>query len=156
MPAVRGTNVGRGKQTPLRIEPEVGKVGADVRQTSPNKSGDVLQEHESRSHISQDPGNVWPEPSLVIDTETLPRRREWLTVETGSDDIHSATPRFTVERGDIIPDRRLIQGLFFHPRHESGRCVTVPLNTSHGTYVEAGEPESELESSVSVEEAEGT
>ena len=43
-----------------------------------------------------------------------------------------------------------------HPRHKSGRCVGVPLNASHGSYVEAGESESELEASVAVEEAEGT
>ena len=29
--AVRGTNVGRGEHSPFRIEPEVGKVGEDVR-----------------------------------------------------------------------------------------------------------------------------
>lgn len=78
-----------------------------------------------------------------------------MTVETGSDDIHPAMPRATVEGGDVIPDRRLIQVRFFHPRHEDGRCVGVPLNTSHGSYVDAGESESELESSVSVEQAEG-
>jgi len=31
LPSVRGTNVGRGEQTPFRIEPEVGKIGEDVR-----------------------------------------------------------------------------------------------------------------------------
>jgi len=50
------------------MEPERGKVGKDVWQTVPNKSGDVLQEHKPGSHSSRDPGNVWPEPSLVIDT----------------------------------------------------------------------------------------
>jgi len=29
--SMRGANVGRCEQTPLRIEPEVGKVGEDVR-----------------------------------------------------------------------------------------------------------------------------
>ena len=126
-----------------------------MRESEPNKSPDVLQEHVSRSHVSDDPGNVRPEPSLVIDTSTLPRRTERLTVETGSDEIHSASPRATVERGDVIPDRRLIQVRFFHPRHESGRCVGVPLNTHHGSYVDAGESHSELEPSVTVEEAGG-
>ena len=125
-------------------------------ETCPNKSGDVLQEHVSRSHVSDDPGDVVPEPSLIIDTSTLPRRAERLAGETASDEIHSATPRSTVERGDVIPDRREIQVRLFHPGHEGGRCVAVPLNTSHGSYVGAGESESEFESSVPVEQADGT
>jgi hypothetical protein len=89
---VAGSNGGRTETTPFRIEPEVGKVGEDVWQTEPNKSGDVLQEHVSRSHVSDDPGDVGPEPSLVIDTSTLTRRAERLAVETGSDEIHAAMP----------------------------------------------------------------
>ena len=133
-PAVGCTNGGRGEQTPLRIEPEVGKIPADtVEPSEANKSGDVLQEHEPGFHVSHDPGNVRPQPSLIIDTVTPPCARERLAVETGSDDIHAATPRATVERGDVIPDRRSIQVRLFHPCHESGRRVGVPLNTHHGS-----------------------
>lgn len=153
-----GADGGRGEQTPFRIEPEVGKIPADtIEPSESNKSGDVLHEHESRSHLSHDPGNVRPQPSLIIDTEAAPGCGERLTVETGSDEIHSATPRATVEAGDVIPDRRRIQGRLFHPCHESGRRVGVPLNTSHGSYVvgSEGKLESELEPSVAVEETEG-
>jgi hypothetical protein len=153
---VRGTNGRRGEQTPFRIEPEDGKVGEDVRQTVPNKSGDVLHEHESRSHVSDDPGDVGPEPSLVIDTSTLPGRGERLAGETGSDEIHSSTPRCTVERCEVRPDRSRIQGLVFHPRHESGRCVGIPLNVSHGSASDAGESQGELEPSVAGAEMDGT
>lgn len=154
--AVWCANGGRGEQTPFRIEPEFGKVGEDVREPVSNKLGDVLQEHESRFHVSNDPGNVWPDPSDVIDTETLPSGRERLARETGSDDIHSATPRSTVEGAQVIPDRSLIQVRFVHPRHESGRCVAVPLNVSHGSYVDSGEPEPERESAVAGAQVEGT
>jgi hypothetical protein len=34
LPLVGCANGGRGEQTPFRIEPEVGKVGADVRKPS--------------------------------------------------------------------------------------------------------------------------
>jgi hypothetical protein len=146
--SVRCANGGRREQTPLRIEPEVGKVGKDVRQPESNKLGDVLQEDEARSHVSDDPGDVGPEPSLVIDTSTLPRLREGLAGEAGSDEIHASTPRRTVEGGEVGPDRSAIQDLVCHPRHESGRCVGVPLNVSHGSGGDAGEPESELEPSV--------
>ena len=153
--AVGGTNGGRTETTPFRIEPEVGKVGEDVWEAEPNKSGDVLQVDVPRSHVSDDPGNVAPEPSLVIDTTLPTGGAERLAVEAGSDEIHASSPRATVEGGDVIPDRRAIQGRLVHPGHERGRRVGVPLNTSHGSYVESCESEAELESSVAVEETQG-
>ena len=146
---MRGTNGGRCETTPLRIEPERGKVGEDVREPGPNKSGDVLQEDVARSHVSDDPGNVWPDPSLVIDTSTFAGGAEWLAGETGSDEIHSAAPRSAVEGREIVPNRRSIQGLVFHPRHESGRRVGVPLNVTNGAGSEPCEPSGKLETSVS-------
>jgi hypothetical protein len=152
--SVGGSNGGRRVTTPFRIEPESGKIPADtVSPSESNNVGDVLQPDVSGSHFSHDPGNVWPEPSLIIDTPPLPGCGEGLAVETGSDDIHSLMPRAAVEGGDVIPDRRLIQVRFFHPGHESGRCVGVPLNTHHSSPVDAGASCSEFESSVSVEEA---
>ena len=145
---VRGANGGRRETRPLRIEPELGKVGEDVREPVSNKLGHVLQEDVPRSHVSDDPGNVRPEPSLVIDTSTGARRAERLARETGSDEIHSSAPRCAVEGREIVPDRRLIQVRLFHPGHESGRCVGVPLNVSHGEAIESGESEGKLEPSV--------
>ena len=156
LPLVRGANGGRREQTPFRIEPELGKVGEDVRETVPNKSGDVLQEDESRSHVSDDPGDVGPEPSLIIDTSTVACCRERLAGKAGSDEIHSSAPRCAVEGLEIVPDRSEIQGLVFHPRHESGRCVGVPLNVSHGSGVDSCESQDELEASVPGAEMEGT
>lgn len=75
MTSVRGTNGRCGEQTPFRIEPETGKIPADTIEPSLlNKSGDVLQEHVSGFHVSHDPGNVRPQPSLIIDTTPLPGR----------------------------------------------------------------------------------
>ena len=120
-----------------------------------NKSGDVLQEHESRSHVTDDPSDGRPEPPVIVNTFSLTGSRERLARETGSDDIHAAAPRCAVEGFEIVPDRCLIQPRFFHPGHENGRCVAVPLNTSHGSYVNTSGSEAEFEASVSVAEAEG-
>ena len=152
---MRGANCGRGGTTPFRIEPEAGKVGEDVWQTVPNKSGDVLQEDVARSHVSDDPGNVWPDPSLVIDTSTFAGGAEWLAGETGSDDIHSSTPRCAFKGREIVPDRRLIQGRLAHPGHEDGRCVAVPLNVSHSSGGDSGESRDELKQSDAGAEVEG-
>lgn len=151
MPAVGGTAVGRGEQLPFRIEPEVGKVGEDVRETVPNKSGDVLQEHESRSHVSDDPGDQRPEPSVIVNSTALSGLGERLTGEAGTDEIHSSTPRPAVERGEVVPHRSPIQGLVRHPRHEAGRRVGVPLDCTHhpvsGSEMVESQSETQLESS---------
>ena len=152
---MRGTNGGRCETTPLRIEPELGKVGEDVWEPGPNKSGDVLQEDVARSHVSNDPGNVWPDPSLIIDTSTGSRLTERLARETGSDEIHSAAPRCAVKGREIVPNRRRVQGRLVHPGHECGRCVAVPLNVTHSLGAEPGEPGDELEQSDAGAEVEG-
>jgi hypothetical protein len=105
----------------------------------------VFQEHETGSYLTDDPGDSGPEPSVIIKTSTLPRRGEGLAGYSGSDEIHASTPRATVESGEVRPDRSLIQPLFFHPCHESGRCVGVPLNVSHGC---GDTSQGELESSI--------
>jgi hypothetical protein len=149
-------NGDRGEQTPFRIEPEVGKVGADVRKPSgSNNVGDVLQQDESRSHVSDDPACHRPEVSVIVKSLALTGSGERLAWEAGSDDVHATSERCRVERVEVIPDRSLIQGLVFHPRHEYGRCVAVPLNVSHGAGGDSGESEGEFESAVSGAEVEG-
>jgi hypothetical protein len=152
--AVRGTNIGRGVQTPFRIEPEVGKIGEDVREPVLNKSGDVLQEHASRSHVTDDPSNGRPEPPVIVNSTALTCSGERLARESRSDEIHASTPRCAIEGCEIVPDRSAIQSLFFHPGHENGRRVGVPLNTSHGSYSVLAQ--GKLEASVAVTETEGT
>lgn len=152
-PAVGGANGGRGEQTPLRIEPELGKITEDMGKSCANNSWDVLQEHVSGFHVADDPCDVGPEPTVVVSAQPLPRCGERLAGEACSDDVHSATPWASVEGAEVRPDRRSIQARLVHPRHESGRCVGVPLNVSHG----AGDAaEGELEASVSGAEVEGT
>ena len=113
-----------------------------------NKSGDVLQEHCSRSHVTDDPSDGRPQPPVIVNTFALTCSGERLARETGSDEIHSATPRAAVEGCEIVPYRCFIQARRFHTFDENGRCVAVPLNTSHGSYSVFSE--SEFEPAVSV------
>ena len=43
----------------------------------------------------------------------------------------------------------------FHTGDESGRCVGVPLNVSHGSGVDTGKSQCELEASVAGAEVDG-
>lgn len=153
--AVRCANGCRAEQTPFRIEPELGKVMEDLGEPESNKLGDVFQQDEAGCHVSDDGCDGWPEPAVIV-SSTLPAGgTERLAGEAGSDEIHSATPRATVEGGEVIPDRSLIQSRLRHPLHEDGRRVGIPLNVSHGSYPCHGS-EGELESAVAGAEVEGT
>lgn len=118
-----------------------------------NNSWHVLQEHVSGSNVTDDPADVWPEPTVIVSSTTPTGRREGLARKTRSDEIHSSAPRASVEGAQVRPDRRSIQARLVHPRHESGRCVGVPLNVSHGAGDSA---QGKLEASVSGAEVEGT
>ncbi len=156
LPVVGCANLGRGEQTPFRIEPEVGKVTEDESQAVSDDSSHVLQEDVLGSHFTDDAGDVRPEPSFIAHPPLPASCAERLAGESGSDEIHRSTPRCAVEGAEIVPDRRWIQGLVFHPRHEDGRCVGVPLNVSHGDCGNSGNAEPKLEASVARAEVEGT
>jgi len=95
--------------------------------------GDVLQHDPSGSKVTENPGDRGPEPAVIINTAPFAGGAERLAGESGSDEIHFITPRCAIEGREIVPYRSAIQPLFFHPRHESGRCVGVPLNVTHGS-----------------------
>jgi hypothetical protein len=139
-------------QTPFRIEPELGKITEDKRETSPNKLGDVFQEHETWSHITNDSFDGRPNPAVVLNSQLFACLTERLAWEPCSDAIHFSTPSLAIKGCEIVPDRSFIQGLLTHPGHESGRCVGVPLNVSHGSGIDASKFESEFKSTVSATE----
>jgi len=118
-----------------------------------NKLWHVFQQHDSGCHFSNDPGDGWPEPAVIVNSTFATGAAEWLAGETGSDAIHSATPRSTVEGFKLIPDRRAIQERLFHPRHEYGRRVGVAFDTTNGSYPAQGS-EGKLGAAVAVAQGE--
>lgn len=82
--------------------------------------------------------------AFILCAKTSTGLAEGLTrIAGGEDERTEALKVFNNFRADcglnVIPDRRFIQGRFFHPRHESGRCVTFPLNVKNGSYPSEGE-----------------
>jgi hypothetical protein len=145
-PEVRRSHVARAQHRPLRIEPKRGQVPENGTESVVNKEPwHVLQEDESRFHVAKDADDSRPEPTVVILPLPLPGAAPRLTREARRDDIHDATPRAAVEGEQVIPDRSRIQGLVFHPRHEGGRRVGVPLNMTNGLVGRDGQVDSELE-----------
>jgi len=88
----------------------------------------------------------------------LARDRERLARIAASEDIHCAAPWSAIEGGNVVPQRRFIQGRVFHPRHESGRSITFPLDVTHSSIPGACDGEAEVDpaSSGAQREAEQT
>lgn len=151
--SVRRSDIGRAQHTPLRIEPERGKVGKDVGEPKRNVPGDVLEEPKRGAGFVEDSCDVRPQVSLVGVAESSSGDAEWLARVAACDEIHRATPRSSVEGSKVRPDRRAIQGLVFHPGHEDGRGESVPLDITHGA-TPGGQ--AEVDASDTGAQAEGT
>lgn len=107
--------------------------------------GDIFEEDESGIAFPDDAGNVRPEMARVSLAEAAAGDREWLARIARSEDIHETAPRAAVEGGKVVPDRCRIQGLVFHPRHESGCRIGFPLDVTHSAISCAGDVEAEVE-----------
>src|SRR5262245_26386734 len=84
---VRGTDIGGGKQIPLRIEPEVGQVAEYGGQSASGNNGrHVLQPHEFRSYFANAFEDCRPQPSFIVEALSFAGNRERLTGESGRDE----------------------------------------------------------------------
>lgn len=91
---------------------------------------DVLEEAPFGPDLADDAPDVRPQvPGIVRPTPTT-GEGEGLAWIAARDEMNLSTPRAAVEGGNIVPDRRAIQRLVFHPRHESGRCENLPLDVT--------------------------
>lgn len=104
---------------------------------------DVFQPEHPRSAIFRDAENFEEKPAaLATESGARAGNGQVLAWESRADAIHRAAERPAWEGFEIVPDRSSIQSRAFHPCHESGRCVGVPLNVSHGAIVVAERVES--------------
>ncbi len=117
----------------------------DFGEAEAEMMGDVFKEDEGRLDLTDDAGDMRPEVARVVRALALACDGERLARIARSDDIHRAAPRAAVEAGNVIPDRRVIQGLVFHPRHESGRSVGFPLDMAHSSISGQGDGEAEID-----------
>ncbi len=99
-----------------------------------------------------DAGNVGPEVTWIRVAGAMTGVTERLTGITGREEMNSAAQWSRVEGSQVVPDRSLTQGLVFHPGHESGCCVTFPLDESHSAVFGFGDVQSEVEAAVSCTE----
>lgn len=109
------------------------------------RPGTFSRKNPLRLALANDAGDVGPEVPFVLHPTLIPRDAERLARESRSDDIHDSTPASAVEGSKIVPDRSLTQGRVPHPRHESGRRSTLPLNETGSSISGDCHMESEFE-----------
>ncbi len=121
------------------------QASGDLGKAEAEMMGDILEEDEGWFDVSDNPGDMWPEVARIIGTLPLARHGERLARVSRSEDVHRSAPRAAVEGGNVVPERRWRQGLVFHPRHEDGRGIGVPLDVTHSSISGAGDVEAKLE-----------
>ena len=147
---MRSSDLGRGEQSPFRIEPERGKVAKDFGEPKRHDPWDVLKEDEGGFALADDSGDVRPQPPFVVGAALLAGAGEGLTKsrEAGADEVNLVPPPASVELLDVAaPNRSRIQALVFHPRQENSRREAVPLEKHHSPASWHREAKSEIETS---------
>jgi len=115
----------------------------DFGEAEAEMMGDILKKDEGRLDLADDAGDMRPEVARIVRAPALARDGEWLARIARRDDVHRAAPWFAVEAGNVVPDRRAIQGRVFHPRHDNGCGEGFPFDIAHSTISGQcdGEPE---------------
>lgn len=149
-----GSNIARSESTPLRIEPERGKVSEDDFEPFRAEGGDVFNDDQSRLYFFDDTSKLLPEPaSLAGDSFLLSGNGDVLAREAAKHAVHQSTKRPSVEGGHIRPERRWSQVALVHARSQDFAGVGFPLHVNDASSDEATVLGSEIEPCGSAEKA---
>ena len=151
---VRRTDFRRRKEACRKLVAHADQSAGDFRKAEAEMMGDILEEDEGRLALADDAGDMRPEVARVVGTPAFSRDGERLARIARSDDVHRAAPRAAVEAGNVVPDRRAIQGRVFHPRHESGCGVGFPFDMAHSSISGQGDGKPEVETACAGAEGE--
>lgn len=88
----------------------------------------VLEETPFGPDLSDDPGELGPEPAGVKSPEPLPGQGLAGAGITSNDAIHDSTPWAAVEGLNRRPDRAVIQPALLHPRSQDFTAIAFPLD----------------------------
>jgi hypothetical protein len=121
------------------------KAFAYIGEHSVEEIGDIFKEANRRRHLSDNSGKLGPEIAIVLSSSLFSGNGMGGTREPSNDAIHFAAPRMAVEGEDAVPNRRAIQGLVFHPRHENRRGVSFKFDITNSSGSGFGKLDSEFE-----------
>ena len=138
----------RRKQSRLNAVAQSLKVADDRGASQIEMAFDIFAEDPSRPDLSDDPCDLGPQVPGIVSASPQPGRAEGLAGITGSDDMNAVAPRLAVEGSQIVPYRRRSQGRVRHPRHESRRCMGLPLDITHSAISGFGDVQAKVESGI--------
>jgi hypothetical protein len=142
---VRRADFRRREEACRKFVAHADQSAGDFGEAEAEMMGDILKEDEGRLDFTDDAGDMRPEVARVVRAPALARDGERLARIARSDDVHRVAPRAAVEGGNVVPDRCRIQGRVFHPRHEDGRGIGVPLDITHSAISGEREVQPEVE-----------
>lgn len=132
---VRRADVRSLRQDDRHAETCAVQVSDDVVEATSQMTAHVLAEEPPRAALFGDAEDVGPEVSRVVGSAALPGAGEGLAGVPAHHEIHRATPRSSVERAKVRPDRRRSQASFLHPRNKACGGIGFPLDSNHGSDV---------------------
>lgn len=148
LPNVRRARFSRCEQARLDAVSHALKLSGDVPKSQGDVAFDVFEEHPSGADLAHDAGDLWPQVAGIGLAAAVSGLAEGLAGITGRDDMNAAAPRSAVEGSQIVPYRRRSQSLVCHPRHESGRRMSFPLDVTHSAISGLGDVQAEVEAAV--------
>ena len=151
---MRSADFSRCEQARFCAVAQAAKAAGDLGKSQIDVPFDVLGEDDAGSHFADDPLDLGPQVAGIGLPAALSGEAEGLAGITGREDMNAAAPRSAVEGSQIVPDRRAIQGLVFHPCHESGRSMGFPLDETCSAISGLGDGEPEFEPAISGAEGE--
>lgn len=140
------------RQRRRHAETSIAQISDDCVEAGSQMTAHVLADDEPRAALARDAQHVGPEVPRVVDALAMARDGEGLAGVARSDEIHRATPRATVERPYVVPERSRIHPPRLHSRDQRCGGIGFPLHMSDGA--EGGGPSlSEGESRAKLEGA---
>ncbi|BBF70173.1 hypothetical protein SBA_ch1_23730 [Sphingomonas bisphenolicum] len=113
---------------------------------------DIFAEHPLGFDFANDAGDIGPQMSGIVGSSPCAGEAEGLAWIAGNDDMNAVAPWSAIEGFEIVPNRRRCQGRVFHPRHESGRCMSFPLDESHSAISGLCDMQAKIEACISCTE----
>ena len=148
-PAMARACFSRCEQARFWCVAQFAKASGDVGKSQIDVPFDIFEEGPFGPDLVNDAGDIGPEVAGIICTAALSGMAERLAGIAGRDDMNAVAPRAAIKGFEIVPNKRLSQGLVFHPGHESGRSMGFPLDISHSAISFFGDMEAEVQASIS-------
>jgi hypothetical protein len=122
---------------PLRVIPARGQVSEYASHESSSVRAKqpwyVLHEHDSGSHLANDPPEVGPKITLVVSSGPLAGKGVGLARDAAKDEIHASTPGSPVECAQVVPDAGWSKPSVSHPLLDESLAVGVSLDVADGS-----------------------